>query len=133
MINKEIAAKINQLLSNGFAFNEHVDETEREKIEHEMLHWYDKNFFGAYLENNMLYVVDRQQQKIMMMEITRNSIYFNPYDHSLLVDLVVLTLEFVTDYFKIVTENNLDMSKELDIEDMSTEEIPKPKPNFDFL
>jgi hypothetical protein len=133
MLNKEIADKINQLLNNGFAFNNHITEGERKILEQEMLDWYDKNFYGALVKEEMLFVVDRQQQKIMMMEITKNSIYFNPYDHSLLVDLVVLTLEFVTDYFKIVTEDQIDTSKEIDFEDESTEELPKPKPCFDFL
>ena len=130
MISKEITNKINQLLNNGFSFGEYKTIKEREEIEQELLDWYGKNGFGAFLEEEMLYVVDSNHEQIMMLEITKNSIYFNPHEHIHLLEAVVVTLEFIT--------NKLTLPEEVketptDIEDEITEEMPKPKPNFDIL
>ena len=130
MISKEITDKINQLLNNGFSFGEHKTKKEKDEIEQELLDYYGKNGFGAFVEEEMLYVVDSNHEQIMMLEITKNSIYFNPHEHSYLLEAVVVTLEFIT--------NRLSLPKEqaktpVDIEDEVTEEMPKPKPNFDIL
>jgi len=132
MIDKEIATKITSLLNNGFAFGKLLSVEDRQNIEDDLIYWYDKKLYGAYIEEEMLYVVDSQHSKIMMMEITRNSIYFNPYEHDLLLDLILLTLEFVTERFKI-KEYSTEKSKEIDEEEESTEDEEKPKPNFDFI
>ena len=128
MIDKKAAEKINQLLNNGFAFGEHLTRRQRNEVEQELLNWYDKNGLGAFLEEEMIYVVDSNYHKIMMIEITRNSIYFNPHEHAHLLDTVVITLEYVTTKYSKTTP-----ILDTDIEDDSTEEIPKPKPNFDTL
>jgi hypothetical protein len=130
MISKEITDKINQLLNNGFSFGEHKTKKERDEIEQELLDWYGKNGFGAFIEEEMLYVVDSNHEQIMMLEITKNSIYFNPHEHVYLLEAVVVTLEFITNKLTLPEE-----SKEtpVDIEDEVTEEMPKPKPNFDIL
>jgi len=128
MISKEITDKINQLLNNGFAFGEHKTKKERDEIEQELLDWYEKNAFGAFLEEEMIYIIDSKYNKIMMIEITRNSIYFNPHEHVHLLDAVVITLEYITTKYSKTTP-----ILDTDIEDDSTEEIPKPKPNFDIL
>ena len=129
MISKEITDKINQLLNNGFSFGEYKTKKERDEIEQELLDYYGKNGFGAFVEEEMLYVVDSNHEQIMMIEITKNSIYFNPHEHVYLLEAVVVTLEFIT--------NKLTLSEEeetsTDIEDEITEEMPKPKPNFDIL
>ena len=130
MISKEITDKINQLLNNGFSFGNHKTKKEREEIELELLDWYGKNGFGAFLEEEMLYVVDTSHEQIMMLEITKNSIYFNPHEHMYLLEAVVITLEFITSKLTLPEEVK---ETTVDIEDDSTEEIPKPKPNFDIL
>ena len=129
MIDKEITDKINQLLNNGFSFGEHKTKNDRDEIEQELLDYYGKNGFGAFLEEEMLYVVDSKHEKVMMLEITKNSIYFNPQEHIYLLDAVVVTLEYVTQKF---TENKTQLIIN-ELEDEITEEIPKPKPNFDIL
>ena len=129
MISKEITEKINQLLNNGFTFGDHKTQEERDEIEEGLIDWYGKNGFGAFLEEEMLYVVDSKYQHIMMLEITKNSIYFNPHEHLYLLDAVVVTLEYITD--KLTKEK-----KEVeiqDIEDDITEEMPKVKPDFGIL
>ena len=130
MISKEITDKINQLLNNGFSFGEYKTKKERDEIEQELLDWYGKNGFGAFIEEEMLYVVDSSHEQIMMLEITKNSIYFNPHEHVYLLEAVVVTLEFITDKLTLPEEQE---KTPTDIEDEITEEMPKPKPNFDIL
>ena len=127
MIDKEITDKINQLLNNGFSFGEHKTKKERDELEQDLLDYYGKNGFGAFIEEEMLYVVDSSHAEIMMLEITKNSIYFNPHEHVYLLEAVVVTLEYLT--------KNLEKQEVIpdSFEDDSTEEMPKPKPNFDIL
>jgi len=129
MINKEITDQINQLLNNGFSFGEFKTKKERNEIEQDLVDWYGKNGFGAFIEEEMLYVIDSSHTQIMMLEITKNSIYFNPREHVYLLEAVVVTLEYVTQ--KLVKEELQEITDE--IEDEVTEEMPKPKPNFDIL
>jgi len=132
-VDKSLANKITSLLNNGFAFNRFFTLAERRDLEDDLLFWFDKNFYSAYVEEEMVYVTDTQSDKIMMMEITRNSIYFNPYEHSMLLELIVLTLEFITDRFgmKEYSTEKLEPNKEL--EEESTEDEEKPFPNFDII
>ena len=127
MIDKEITDKINQLLNNGFSFGEHKTKKERDELEQDLLDYYGKNGFGAFIEEEMLYVVDSSHAEIMMLEITKNSIYFNPHEHVYLLEAVVVTLEYLT--------KNLEKQETIpdSFEDEVTEEMPKPKPNFDIL
>ena len=64
-----------------------------------------------------------------MIEITKNSIYFNPQEHIYLLDAVVATLEFITEKFGLEED---EQSTE-DIEDEITEEMPSQKPDFSSL
>ena len=130
MIDKEITNKINQLLNNGFTFGEHKTNSERDEIEEGLIDWYGKNGFGAFLEEEMLYVVDSSYEHILMLEITKNSIYFNPHEHLYLLDAVVVTLEYITNN---LTKNELKSQLDPEIEDDVTEEMPKPKPDFGTL
>jgi hypothetical protein len=130
MISKEITDKINQLLNNGFSFGDHKTKKERNEIEQDLLDYYGKNGFGAFLEEEMLYVVDSKYEEIMMLEITKNSIYFNPHEHAYLLEAVVVTLEYITSKLTLPEKQE---KTPVDVEDEVTEEMPKPKPNFDIL
>tara|TARA_A100001391_G_C4882394_1_gene228494 strand:- start:54 stop:440 length:387 start_codon:yes stop_codon:yes gene_type:complete len=125
--NEFVKTKIAQLLNNGFAFLEHLDAEQRDEVEKGLVDFYDTNFYGAFVEEEMIYVVDSKYNKILMMEVTKNSIYFNPYNHSSLFDVIYLTLEYVTTKFA-KTEEIPEFN-----EDDSTEDVPKPKPSFDIL
>ena len=129
MIDKEITDKINQLLNNGFTFGEHKTKKERDEIEEGLIDWYGKNGFGAFLEEEMLYVVDSKYEHIMMIEITKNSIYFNPHEHLYLLDAVVVTLEYIAEK---LTKKEIEI-EDLNMEDEPTEEMPKVKPDFGTL
>ena len=130
MIDKTTTDRINQLLNNGFTFGEHKTKKERDEIEEGLVEWYGKNGIGAFVEEEMLYVVDSKHEHIMMLEITKNSIYFNPHEHLYLLDAIVVTLEYITD--KLVKKEDLDDITD-NIEDEITEEMPKQKPDFGTL
>ena len=130
MIDKGTTEKINQLLNNGFTFGEHKTKEERDEIEQGLVEWYEKNGIGAFVEEEMLYVVDSKHEHIMMLEITKNSIYFNPHEHLYLLDAIVVTLEYITD--KLVNKETLEEIQD-NIEDEITEEMPKQKPDFGTL
>ena len=72
MISKEITDQINQLLNNGFSFGDYKTKEERNEIEQDLLDHYGKNGFGAFIEEEMVYVVDSNHEQIMMLEITKN-------------------------------------------------------------
>jgi|TARA_B100000073_G_C23650521_1_gene540391 hypothetical protein len=130
MIDKQTTERINQLLNNGFTFGEHKTKKERDEIEEGLVDWYEKNGIGAFVEEEMLYVVDSKHEHIMMLEITKNSIYFNPHEHLYLLDAIVITLEYITD--KLVKKETLEEVAN-NIEDEITEEMPKQKPDFGTL
>ena len=122
-----LVAQVAQLLNNGFSFEKFLTKQERLNLISELIYFYDKKHYGAYEENEMIYIIDNTYKSIMMMEVTRNSIYFNPYDHDSLLDVIYVTLEFINEKFGPVEKPHKD------IEDQETEEMPKPKPNFDIL
>lgn len=129
MIDKEVTEQINQLLNNGFSFGEHKTKRERNEFEQELVDFYNKSGFSSFVEEEMVYVTDLNHQQVLMIEITKNSIYFNPQEHVYLLDAIVSTLEFITKKFSL--ENTIDTEE--GIEDDVTEEMPKPKPDFGLL
>jgi len=129
MIDKEITNQISQLLNNGYSFGEYKTKKERDEFEQELTDFYNKSGFSAFVEEEMLYVTDLNHQQVLMIEITKNSIYFNPQEHVYLLDAVVSTLEFITKKFSLEEE----IDTEEGIEEEDTEEMPKPKPDFGSL
>ena len=128
MIDKEITEKISQLLNNGFAFPNHLTSEERDKIEEDLINYYNRSGFRSFLEEDMLYVSDLNYQTILVIEITKNSIYFNSQEHIYLLDAVVATLEFVTSIYSSEEEQSTE-----EIENEITEDMPKVKPDFSSL
>ena len=128
MIDKETTDKISQLLNNGFAFPEHLTSVERNKIEEDLVEYYNKSGFRSFIEEEMIYVSDLNYKVILMIEITKNSIYFNSQEHIYLFDAIVATLEFVTKRFSQEEEQTTE-----DIENEITEDMPKVKPDFSSL
>jgi hypothetical protein len=129
MLDKEITNRINQLLNNGFSFGEHKTKKEKDEFQEELIEYYNKTGFRSFEEEEMVYVTDLNHQHILMIEITKNSIYFNPQEHAYLLDAVISTLEFITKKFGLEEESETIE----DIEDDVTEEMPKPKPDFGSL
>lgn len=129
MLDKEITNRINQLLNNGFSFGEHKTKKEKDEFQEELIEYYNKTGFRSFEEEEMVYVTDLNHQQILMIEITKNSIYFNPQEHAYLLDAVISTLEFITKKFGLEEESETIEN----IEDDVTEEMPKPKPDFGSL
>ena len=128
MISKEITDKINQLLNNGFSFGEHKTKKERNEIEEDLIRYYNRSGFRSFIEEEMVYVSDLNYKVIMMIEITKNSIYFNSQEHVYLLDAVVATLEFITNRYAPEEKQSTE-----DIENEITEDMPKVKPDFSSL
>ena len=80
------------------------------------------------MEEELDYVSDLNYKVIMMIEITKNSIYFNSQEHVYLLDAVVATLEFITARYTPEDEQSTE-----DIENEITEDMPKVKPDFSSL
>jgi hypothetical protein len=115
-------------LNNGFAFPNHLTSEERDKIEEDLISYYNRSGFRSFLEEETLYVSDLNYQTILVIEITKNSIYFNSHEHIYLLDAVVSTLEFVTSIYSSEEEQSTE-----DIENEITEDFPKSKPDFGIL
>ena len=128
MIDKEVSDQISQLLNNGFAFPEHLTLEERSEIEEDLVRYYNRSGFRSFVEEEMVYVSDLNYKVIMMIEITKNSIYFNSQEHTYLLDAVVATLEFITNRYAPEDEQSTE-----DIENEITEDMPKVKPDFSSL
>ena len=128
MIDKEITEQISKLLNNGFAFPEHLTSEERNEIEEELINYYNRSGFRSFTEEEMVYVSDLNYKIILMIEITKNSIYFNSQEHAYLLDAVVATLEFITNRYTPEDEQSTE-----DIENEITEDMPKVKPDFSSL
>lgn len=128
MIDEVITEKISQLLNNGFSFPEHLTSEERDEIQDELINYYNKSGFRSFVEEEMIYVADLNYKVIMMIEITKNSIYFNSQEHIYLLDAVVATLEFVTTKYTPEDEQSTE-----EIENEITEDMPKVKPDFSSL
>ena len=128
MIDEVITEKISQLLNNGFSFPEHLTSEERDEIQDELINYYNKSGFRSFVEEEMIYVADLNYKVIMMIEITKNSIYFNSQEHIYLLDAVVATLEFITNRYAPEDEQSTE-----DIENEITEDMPKVKPDFSSL
>ena len=65
MLDKEITDQINQLLNNGFSFGDHKTKRERNDFEQELLDFYNKSGFSAFIEEEMLYVTDLNHQQVL--------------------------------------------------------------------
>ena len=128
MIDKEVSEQISQLLNNGFAFPEHLTLEERNEIEEDLIRYYNRSGFRSFIEEEMVYVSDLNYKVIMMIEITKNSIYFNSQEHVYLLDAVVATLEFITNRYAPEDKQSTE-----DIENEITEDMPKVKPDFSSL
>ena len=101
---------------------------DRDLIQEELIEWYGKNGFGAFVEEEMVYVSDLDYNIILVIEITKNSIYFNSHEHSYLLEAIVTTLEFITNKYSPEDEQSIE-----EIENEITEDMPKVKPDFSLL
>ena len=141
-IYQQLKDTILKTINNGIAFK-HMSEFERDDREKEIVDFLISKGYEAFVEECMIYVIGKHWDKLMMMELTRNTLYFTPFSTNSAPEIVFYVLQFISKRYLIdgvLKKNTKTKTKEKqqveEIESDSeedTEEDPKPRPNFDFL
>jgi len=137
---KELKDTIMKALSNGLAFP-HMTQLERDNRELDIIRYLKTKGYEAFEEECMIYVLDKHWEKIVMMELTRNTLYFTPFDPKEVSVVIYYVLQLVSKKYleempEIKTKKTkVSKTKEEKEEDSDedTEEEPKPPPDFSFL
>ena len=136
-IYQNLKSVILKTINNGIAFT-HMSEIEREDKEQEIVNFLKTKGYEIYIEQCMVWVLDKKWNKVMMMELTRNTLYFTPFKAEEAPTLVFYILQFISKEYLMTLTSKIkkveDTEKE-EIEEDSDEdtEEDKPRPNFDFL
>ena len=136
-IYKNLKSVILKTINNGIAFT-HMNDIEREDKEQEIVNYLKSKEYEVYIEECMIWVLGKSWEKLMMMELTRNTLYFTPFKAEEAPVIVYYILQFVSKEYLITLTSKIkkvEETKEEEIEEDSDEdtEEDKPKPNFDFL
>jgi len=135
-IYKNLKNIILKTLNNGIAFK-HMSDTQRQNKELEIVEYLKNKGYEAYLEDEMIWVLSSSWNKLMMMELTKNTLYFTPFKAEEAPVIVYLILQFVSKEYLLKLTSNIKKveEKEEEIEEDSEEdtEEDRPPPNFDFL
>ena len=135
-IYKNLKNIILKTINNGIAFK-HMSDTERQNKELEIVEYLKNKGYEAYLEDEMIWVLSNSWDKLMMMELTKNTLYFTPFKAEEAHVIVYLILQFVSKEYLLKLTSNIKKveEKEEEIEEDSEEdtEEDRPPPNFDFL
>ena len=137
---KELKDTILKAISSGLAFP-HMTELERDEQEISITEHLKTKGYEAFVEECMIYVLDKSWEKVIMMELTRNTLYFTPFNPKETSVVIYYILQLVSKRYldempKIKKKDKKAPEHKEEIEDNSeedTEEEPKPPPNFDFL
>ena len=135
-IYKNLKTIIMKTINNGIAFK-HMSDIEREDKEQEIIDYLKGKQYEVYIEEDMIWVLGKSWEKIMMMELTKNTLYFTPFKAEEAPVIVYYMLQFVSKEYLITLTSKIKKveEKEEEIEGESEEdtEEDKPPPNFDFL
>ena len=137
---KDLKDTILKAINSGLAFP-HMTAMEREDTENKIIDHLKQKGYEAFEEECMIYVLDKHWKKVLMMELTRNTLYFTPFDAKETSVVIYYILQLISQKYldempKIKKIDKKAPIKKEEIEDDSeedTEEEPKPPPNFDFL
>ena len=134
---KELKDTILKAINSGLAFP-HMTEFEREQQENSIIEHLKTKGYEAFVEECMIYVLGNSWEKVLMMELTRNTLYFTPFNPKETSVVIYYILQLVSKRYldKMPLEDTKASKQKEEIEDDSeedTEEEPKPPPNFDFL
>lgn len=137
---KDLKDTILKAISNGLAFP-HMTQIERDDTESKIINHLKQKGYEAFEEECMIYVLDKHWKKVLMMELTRNTLYFTSFDAKETSVVIYYILQLISQkYLDEMPKNKKNDKKapikQEEIEDNSeedTEEEPKPPPNFDFL
>ena len=134
---KNLKTTIIKTINNGIAFK-HMTEIEREEKEQEIINFLKTKGYEIYIDEYMIWALDDNWDKVMMMELTRNTLYFTPFKAEAAPVLVFYVLQFISkDYLMTLASRieKIEDTKKEEIEEDSEEdtEEDRPPPNFDFL
>ena len=134
---KNLKNTILKTINSGIAFK-HMDVYEREDKEQEIVKYLQSKGYEVYIEECMMWVLDKQWEKVMMMELTRNTLYFTPFKAEEAPVIVYYVLQFVSKEYLITLTSKIKKVEETEKEEIEEDsdedtEEDKPPPNFDFL
>ena len=137
---KELKETILKAIDNGVAFV-HMTEKERDQQERDIVDILNLKGYEAFVEECMIYVVGKRWEKIVMMELTRNTLYFTPYHKKEVSVVIYYILQLIskkyldkTPSLKKTKNKGQYLQQEIEADsDEDTEEEPRPPPDFSFL
>jgi|TARA_R110002124_G_scaffold254804_1_gene420425 hypothetical protein len=136
---KELKDTILKAINSGLAFA-HMTERERNHKEKEIVDFLNSKGYEAFVEDKMIHILNKQWEKILMMELTRNTLYFTPVLKSEVTVVIYYILQLVSKRYLDKTppskgkkEKVLKKEEKGEDSDEDTEEEPKPPPDFNFL
>jgi hypothetical protein len=141
ILKKELKDTILKTISNGIAYS-FMTPDERDQKEQELIEYLKEREYQVLLENCMIYVLSEDWQKILMMELTRNTLYFSPVNLKKTSEVVYYVLQFTAkgylDTFAPVKKKTKkevikQEEDEVNFDEEEETEDDKPIPNFDFL
>ena len=141
LLKKELKDTILKTISNGIAYN-FMSPEERDQKEQELIEYLKEREYQVLLENCMIYVLSEDWEKIVMMELTRNTLYFTPVNLKKTSEVVYYVLQFTAKGYldtlmpgakKKKKEVIKQEEDEVSFEEEEETEDDKPIPNFDFL
>ena len=94
-IYKNLKSVILKTINNGIAFT-HMNDIEREDKEQEIVNYLKNKEYEVYIEECMIWVLGKSWEKLMMMELTRNTLYFTPFKAEEAPVIVYYILQFVS-------------------------------------
>ncbi len=140
-LKKELKDTILKTIANGIAYA-FMTPDQRDKKEQELVEYLKEREYQVLIENCMIYVLSDDWEKILMMEMTRNTLYFNPVDMKQTSEVIYYVLQFTAKSYldqlmplpkkkkKEVIKKEED---EVNFDEEEETEDDKPTPSFDFL
>lgn len=141
ILKKELKDTILKTISNGIAYS-FMTPQERDQKEEELIEYLREREYQVLLENCMIYVLSEDWEKILMMELTRNTLYFSPMNLKKTSEVVYYVLQFTAKGYldtlmPAKKKNKKEVIKqeedEVNPDEEEETEDDRPAPNFDFL
>ena len=138
-LKKQLKDTILKTISNGIAFD-FITVEERDEKERDLVKYLNSKGYQAVVEKCMIYVLSEDWERIVMMELTRNTLYFTPADLKKTSEVVYYALQFTAKGYldKLTlkygaTEVYTKKEEKKEFDDEEDTEEDRPPPNFDFL
>tara|TARA_R100000030_G_scaffold74257_4_gene57497 strand:- start:281 stop:712 length:432 start_codon:yes stop_codon:yes gene_type:complete len=137
---KQLKDTILKTINAGIAFP-HMTEQQRDEKEKEIVVFLQEKGYEAFVEECMIYVLGKGWDKILMMELTRNTLYFTPFKLTQTTEIVFYILQLVAKKYldkvpvkkKKVPKQKEEKEEEIEEDSDEDTEEDKPPPDFSFL